>query len=76
MICAHSLVGVAKSVDKSREKRATSNSLASVSFGIPPLTWCQQNSFAVHCCWKIRYAKYSFLLKRDVVVTQLMNYNV
>jgi len=40
------------------------------------MTWCQQNSFAVHGCWKIRYTKYSFLLKRDVAVTQLMNYEV
>jgi hypothetical protein len=33
---------------------------------IPSTTWCQQNSFAVACCWKIRDAKYSFLLRRCV----------
>jgi len=66
-------------VAKCRQKRvqwAISNSLASVYFGIPSVTWCQQNSFAVHGCCKIRYAKYSFLLKVDEVVTQLMNYKL
>lgn len=65
-----------QSVDKSRENRATSNRLASVWFGIPSMTWCQQNSFDVHCCWKSPYAKCSFLLKTAVGVTQLMNYKV
>jgi hypothetical protein len=53
MICArypgqsaHNLVG--RSVGKSREKRATSSSVASVCFGIPSMTWCQRNSFVVH----------------------------
>jgi hypothetical protein len=59
-----------------QEQNTASDSVASVCFGIPSVKWCQQNSFAVHGCWKIRYGKYSFLLKMDEVVTNLMNYKV